>query len=278
MEYLDSQESTKGMIGRIATTEHTTAYQEKINNKQIEVVNLNNYDTPFEAIMMVSKGYWPEDLDNPKSKWIAPTPDTWKKVALHAYEGLSTFSDYMGGSQVHGGLAARAGRKERVGPAEETISFTDGSAAIGGNSRSHYNIVQTYIRGAVADSHRLPVYLVWTGHEAKAKDDLTGLPIVGPEVFGMKATQYVPRWFANVVHLSQVGKDTTDKQGNKSIDWTYKMWLRDHYEPSAPSVPFKAKTSINWKYKSEIPPCLDGGGAAIGDFVDLLKKYNQIGK
>ncbi len=217
------------------------------------------------------------DTGDSKSPILAPTDESIRNVALFAFEGLSTYSDYIGGSYVTGGLAARSGRKERVGPAEETISFTDGTLAVGGNPRSHYNIVQNFIRGAVAISHRLPGFLVWTAHEQKAKDDLSGMPIVGPEVFGNKATQHVPRWFSNCLYLSKKPVVRKTPLGDV-LENEYYLWLKDHYEPSMPSVPIKAKNSIGARYQKDVSAALKGGGLAIGEFCDLLVKHGQLNK
>lgn len=275
-------------IGQVFTAEHTTSIEEKVNKGIIQTCDLNIFQQPFETMRMAVEGKWPDDPTDPKSKW---SPADFKKVRLRAYEGISTISDYLGGSGVGGGLAARAGRGERVGPAEETISFRDcsacgignkqcthGGTAIGGNSRSHYNIVQTEIAALVKKSHIHPVFNFWTAHEMKAKEDFTQMPIVGPEVFGQKATQHVPRWFANVLHLStSKGKEVIDKAtGDKTSEVVYRLWLKDHYDPASPTIPIKAKTSIHAKFAKEVPAFLDGGGLAIGEFLDLLLKYDQI--
>lgn len=277
-------------IGRVYTCEHTTSIEEKVNKGIIQITNLNVFQQPFETMRMAITGKWPEEPDNPRSKWL---PNTDPNVLLSAYEGISTISEYLGGSGVEGGLASRAGRGDRVGPAEETISFRDcsecsntknkgacphGGTAIGGNSRSHYNIVQTEMASLVKRSHILPVFNIWTAHETKAKDDYTQMPIVGPDVFGQKATQHVPRWFANVLHLSvNKGKEVVDKvSGDKTNELLYRLWLKDHYDPASPTIPIKAKTSIHAKFAADVPAFLDGGGLALGKFLDLLKKYNQI--
>jgi len=54
--------------------------------------------------------------------------------------------------------------------------------------------------------------------------------------------------------------------------------LKTHFDPNAPSVPIKAKCSISAKVAKDVPLYLEGGGMAIGDFMDLLKKHDQIKK
>lgn len=225
---------------------------------------------------MATKGWWPRDLADPTSPILPPTKEDLIEYKVRGFEGLSTFSDYIGGCYVSGGLAARSGRGERIGPAEETIKFTDGSVSVGGNPRSHYNVVQTYIRGSVANSHKLPIYNIWTAHEEKAKDDKTGLPIVGPEVFGQKATQHVPRWFANLLHLSSTPTIKKTKDGQEMGDPDYRLWLKTHFDPQVPNVAFKAKNAIPASEQKDVPAYIAGGGLAIGKYLDMLVKHGQL--
>lgn len=263
---------------RIATVEHTGTYDEAVADGKVELWDMNTREEPFETVDAAAHGLWPEkNPENPKDKLIKTD---FNQFPLLAIEGISTIADYVGGSYVRGGLASRSGRKERIGPAEETISFTDGGLAIGGNPRSHYNIVQQFIRGAVANSHKLPVYLVWTAHEQKAKDDKTGLPIVGPEVFGNKATQHVSRWFSNMIYLSSRPYDRKIEQvvnGKKEVvtipDNEYFLWLKEHYEPSMPGIAIKARNQFGARNQASVPAFLPGGGLAAGGFMELLLKY-----
>ena len=264
-----------GAKAKIYTTEHSAAYQSEVSKGNALIWNLNTRETPFETIDFAAKGGWPVNVDDPKSPINITTKEDLLEFPIRIYEGLSTFSDFMGGGYVSGGLAARSGRGDRIGPAEETIKFVDGSISVGGNPRSHYNVVQTYIRGAVANSHKLPVYLLWTAHEEKAKEDRTGLPIVGPEVFGQKATQHVPRWFANVLHLSMNPLTKNTKDG-PVIEPEYYMWLKPHYDPLSPGIPFIAKNSIDIEHQSKVPTFLKGGALALDEFIGLLKQFGQL--
>lgn len=266
---------------RIATVEHTGTYEDARQKGLVEIWDMNTREKPFETVDHAAHGRWPVDPEDPNSPMEKDLD--FETYPLRAFEGISTIADYMGGSYVSGGLAARSGRGDRIGPAEETIRFKDGSREIGGNPRSHYNIVQTDIRGAVANSHKLPAYIVWTAHETKAKDDLSGMPIVGPDVFGLKATQHVSRWFSNLLYLSsrpfekqvetQVG---TKKEKVTVIDNEYFLWLKTHFEPSMPSIPIKAKNSLGARNQAQVPPYLKGGGLAIGEYLDLMVKFGVL--
>ncbi len=262
-------------IAKVYTCEHDSAYNELVNDGFVKIWNLNTRQTPFETIDAASQGAWPKDVDDPMSPLVFP--DLKKGLGneiIHIYEGISTFGEFMGGGYALGGLSARAGRGERIGPAEETIKFSDGSKGVGGNARSHYNVVQNAIEGAVKLSHKLPVFNLWTAHEIKSKNDL-GYPIVGPEVFGQKQTQYVPRWFANQLHLSINQKTKQTKEG-PVLDLEYRMWLKPHFDPALPGIPFIAKNSINIDLQEKVPTSLIGGALALPEFMGLLVEFGQL--
>lgn len=268
--------------GRIATVEHTGTYAEEEKEGLVEIWDMNTREKPFETVDAAARGRWPKDPKDPSSELVQTD---FNEYILQAMEGISTIAQYMGGSYVSGGLAARAGRGDRIGPAEETISFKDGTRAVGGNARAHYNIVQGDMQGAVANSHKNPVFLIWTAHETKAKDDLSGMPIVGPDVFGLKATQHVPRWFSSLLYLSSrpvEKQEMVDVGGKKEkmtvIDNEYFLWLKTHFEPGMPNIPIKAKNCLGAKNQKDVPAFLRGGGLAIGDYLDLMVKYGKLEK
>lgn len=260
---------------KVYTVEHNAAYNTAVKAGEALIWDLSTRQTPFEMIRLAVRGWWPKDVDDPNSPLIEPTKEDLDEYKIRIYEGLSTYCAFMGGNAASGGLAARAGRGERIGPAEETVKFMDGGTSVGGNARSHYNVIQREAHAIVSKSHGLSTYNIWTAHEIKAKDDMTGMPIVGPEVFGKAATQDVPRWFANVIHLS-LNPVTKKIAGVDTLVPEYYMWLKPHYDPQASGVPFIAKNSIDIELQGEVPLFLKGGASATAEFITLMEKHGQF--
>jgi hypothetical protein len=277
LKWLDTSGYDPNRQMRVYTAEHDAAYNKLVKDGRALVWQVDERETPFETLDLAVRGWWPKDLKDPTSPLRPPTKDELNGRIVRIYEGISTFSDFMGTGYASGGLAARGGRGERIGPAEETIKFKDGEMGVGGNPRSHYNVVQGYIKGFIRLSMRLYGYNIWTAHEEKGKDSLTGLPIVGPEVYGQKATAQVPRLFPNVLHLTKRLIEKRMKDGTVELSPDFRLWLKDHpIDPTNASVVFKAKTSMDDEFFNELPNSLEGGAKAIGQFMDLLLKHGML--
>lgn len=262
-------------IAYLATCEDYATIQEYIDEKLLEVWAISERDHPFDTTELAVQGYRPEDLDDPTSKLILP--DTLPP--LHFFEGLATWADYMMGNWAEGGLAQRAGLGHKSGPGtrpgEDMVAFKDGSTAVGGNSQSHYNTTQRQMHGRVVKSMRLPGHVFWTSHEMKAAKDEQGRPSpqFGPEVVGSAATPRVPRWFGNLLHIQilpreQTAEEKKDKLSAKPGDHT--IFLKEHYDPSYPNIPFKAKLRVPVKEVENYPLYISHTQDEVNELLDSL--------
>lgn len=223
-----------GKVMRVLSADNVEPLEPFIDAGIVEVWNVLTSDHPFEAIVRGCQGYWPSDLSNPKSKLVPPSAATWEKVAALGCEGLSTFSDVEMNS-----LADKLGEGTRVGPGtrpgEDGISFKDGDYGVGGNTQTHYNIVQNQMYKCVRATGALPVHVFWTAHTVKAVED--NKPIFGPQLAGKKATPLCQRWFGSLLHCHTVP--------SKGGGVEYRLYLKEHYDKDiAPTVPFKAVTRV----------------------------------
>lgn len=253
-------------VARLVSCENWATIQDAITKGHVVAWNINKWAHPFETLKFAAMGYWPEDVNDPKSKLVPPNEDTWKVVGATFFEGLSTFGDYMLEGYAPGGMAHRAAQGEDIKAREDSARFSDGQFKIGGNARTDYNIVQREMHGIVLLSHDLPCHLVWTSHETQGADDFGNL-IMGPEIVGDAATKRVPRWFANCLHTMVI----QDKADTKHV-----LFTRSHFDPDrlGVKVPFKAKHQI--RDRDLVPLALSEGENTMVKFMDLVSKHSGI--
>jgi hypothetical protein len=62
----------------------------------------------------LTQGYWPADVNDPKSPLLAPKAEDLAKLGVFGIEGLSVGAQYLMGD-VKGGLAEQSGRGIKIG-------------------------------------------------------------------------------------------------------------------------------------------------------------------
>jgi len=282
MQYLLKQ--NPNTRARLATCENFDSLQPWIDAKVLDVWQLDQRDEPFDTIALASLGYWPIDPTDPTSKLLPPEKQKdFSMVEARFFEGMATYCDFMMGGYAKGGLAARSGRGERIGPAEETISFTDGGQKVGGNPRTHYNIAQRWIHGAVTNSKKLPGHVIWTSHEVVAKDDRSQKPILGPELVGTAATSSATRWFGNTIHVLRVDKRIPATQGRETaLVSEYRLYLKAHYSDEIPTIPYKAvlrvSPMIQEKADAIVPLYILNNSNAYSQLMEIRSKIDTLSK
>lgn len=135
-----------------------------------------------------------------EKKW---TKADLTKYGLVAFEGLTPFADTFMND-----LAEQSARGVSIG-GEGNVSFKvtsdDETISIGGNNRSHYNIVQNQITKGVWESQKLQVpYILWTASVSKDDDAINTGKVLGPAVVGKALTSEVPRWFQYTFRIDAV--------------------------------------------------------------------------
>lgn len=278
---------------RLYTCENWEVLEPWVEAGVLGVWQLDQRQEPFDTIAQASRGFWPEDPTDPTSKLLPPErQDNFLAIGAHLFEGMATFCDFMMGGYAKGGLAARSGRGERIGPAEETICFIDGSekgadgkprTQVGGNARTHYNVAQRFIHGAVTNSKKLPGHVIWTTHEVVAKDDRSQKPILGPELVGTAATSSATRWFGNTIHVTRVDKRVV-QTGKKEAELRseYRLYLKPHYTEEIPNIPYKAVMRVSPLVQEQadklIPAFILNTPNAFGELMQLRSKIDALSK
>ena len=94
---------------------------------------------------------------------MIPAKELHGAITIRLFEGLATFSNYLAGSYVIGAMAERIGRGEQIGPTDsgELVRIQDGSAGVGGLSRSNYGFAQKEMTSLVQRSQKRPGYVAF---------------------------------------------------------------------------------------------------------------------
>jgi len=204
----------------------------------IEIWEYPLWKHPFETTNKMMAGGWPLDVGDPSSPVSEPgTSYDWARAnyGLYVYEGLTSMADYLMGD-IEGGLAARTAKGETLNN-DDSFKFIDGALKVGGNSRTHYGLVQRRIPHMLRENSRVPLFKIWTAHEQRAEDSTTKEPIIGPDVVGKALTSKIMGSFGHTVHLTKVAKLTKKKDplSAKMIDELMaerRAYTESHYDPN----------------------------------------------
>lgn len=221
----------------------------------IDLVQFDIRDSPFTTCQMLCDGYWPEDVNDPNSKFKRLTPDQVVSTGVWVIEGASVMGNYMMGTK-KGGLAQRAASGETLGQ-EANVRFADTALAgqdalqFGGNAGAHYNIAQRYLLSNIIRTKSFPGIVIWTAHERIDDGERGGSfakgqqaekvrideKTIGPELVGKAMTGWISREFGNTLHYMLATKKTadgTDPATGKTLykeKTEYRIYTRDHYDP-----------------------------------------------
>lgn len=241
-----------------------------------EICQFTDRDEPLSTTQFISDGYWPQDVDDPKSKLIAPDMAKVRDLyAMWVYEGLSVFGTYIMGS-IKGGLAERAGRGEKIGQ-DSPIQIQDPESKLrfGGNAPAHYNVAQNHIINCLLRSKALPGMVLWTAHERASEDKENGNErIIGPDAAGKALTAKLPLWFGNTIHLTTATKRVKAKDPItlKDID-TFQMerraYLMDHCDPDG-------LTAVKYVANTRCPLVKDAKGKIINPLPEYIAPPDPI--
>ena len=204
----------------------------------IDVLDYTSRKNPFEVTGLLTSGWWAQDPDDPESPLYKPSIDEMRKIGLIVWEGTTVMSDYLMGD-IEGGLRNRMAKGEVMNN-DASFRFKDGGTLIGGNSRTHYGLVQRHMLANIRRSHSVPaVHKYWTGHERRVDEESPGIrqPIIGPDVCGGALTARIGASFGNTIHLDSVDlvKKKKDPKTGKEVEYTekeYRAYLRTHYDPN----------------------------------------------
>lgn len=204
----------------------------------VDVMDYTQRRFPFETTTRLTAGWWAKDPADPTCPLYEPSAAEFDRIGLIVWEGTTVMSDYLMGD-IEGGLRQRMAKGEAMNN-DASFRFKDGETQVGGNSRSHYGLVQRHMLQNIRRSHSVPaVHKYWTGHERRVEEDATKIKgaIVGPDVCGGMLTPRIGASFGNTIHLDSA--DTVQKMRDpttrKEIEYTqkeYRAYLRTHYDPN----------------------------------------------
>lgn len=278
-----------------------------VDEKIVEVVDFSVRDYPLTTLSLLTQGYWPKDVNDPKSPLVAPKPEDLNDLGVFAVEGLSVAAQYIMGD-AKGGLAEQASRGIKIGQDTPVLSkdvmFDKSGAPIkgsgpkvigadgkpvediysyGGNPMAHYGFVQRRLLALIENTKVFPGLVIWTAHERSTQDKISGEKMVGPEASGEALTQGITRHFNNTLHFV-----TAVKSGDKvkddhtgamvrDLDVEYRVYTRDHFHPDgAFFTKYKAVTrgvseaeGMPLYLTSDIP------GQAVLDYYSTIARINR---
>lgn len=251
----------EGLVSRVVIGDGSKAtYIDRglIDAKVVEVLDFSIREWPMTTTKKLCEGYWPEDVNDPKSPLIAPTPESMAKIGVFGVEGAAVMAKYIMGS-IKGGLAEQSARGIKIGqdsPIKIVDALYDAKGAIvkdsgpgdvyGGNPMAHFGHAQSHVLTNVERTKAFPNIVIWTSHERAAKDKITGEALVGPEVAGEALTANLSRHFNNTLHFATVGKVTKEKDQHSEkmvgdLDVEFRIYTRDHFNGDGTSfVKYKA--------------------------------------
>lgn len=226
----------------------------------VELLQFNTRPDPFATLQFCAEGYWPLDVNDPKSK-LEPTKD-FTPYGMCVYEGLSVGCDYMMGDSV-GGLADRAAKGEKIGQDTPYI-VSEGGLKFGGNPPSHYGFTQRRLISLIERTRGLPLPMVlWTAHQRKAEDaDLKGIFEFGPDCAGQALTSKIGAYFGNTIHMHQVSvktkvKDALTQRDIEIVKIERRAYTRKHADPEGQTgIKYYANSRIPTEFSDEMPEYL----------------------
>ena len=236
--------------GGLATYENAGLVEARL----LDVVEYDAYDFPQTVLDRMVKGWMPQPVEGAnKGKWASVKNEDY---ILTIFEGASVLGKYLLG-HTKGGYAYRAGQGELIGNKnddavvkvkDESMPWMGGDGvSMGGNTMSHYRMVQPILLNAIKVSKRLPGWVIWTAHPTETVDKseggktgdfgkLLGKTLVGPEIGGKAMADWVSREFGNTLHFDIATKleavqDAVSGRNTKVNDREYRIYTRDHYDP-----------------------------------------------
>jgi hypothetical protein len=245
----------------------------------VEAWGIQYLPNPFPVLIKLSEGYWPE-IRNGKLIMVSPTLSSTgyivsngKEISQYAIEGLSTIGNALLRDHV------RNQRKLKdVSLSEFTLQVEveeDGkthmdSQKFGQADRSHYQQVQDFLLlDLVPRFATLPVERVmWTGHEAKGDDDVTGMKnsVLGPATVGKATVKKTGMKFGDTLHfakhidkLRKGGKIVMDTRGEPVQEILYRAYYEDHPDEELTRMVWPAKLSLPLSRVKEVHERFPGG-------------------
>lgn len=214
----------------------------------VDIIDYTTRDWPLSTLSQLCQGWWPVNVDDPKSKMVAMTPEVFASLGGYAIEGLSVGANYVMGDK-KGGFSEQASRGVKIG-GDNPVKLVDleldsngmpkagtgpgltfGSVTLGG-----YGQAQRRMLGFLEASKGLPGMVIWTAHERAAEEKISNQKVVGPEVAGGALTSGLSKHFNNTLHFTTAEKVVKKKDDHtevmaQELDAEYRIYTRHHFRP-----------------------------------------------
>lgn len=233
----------------------------------------------FTTLERLSKGYWPEDVDEPNSELLPPTSvarlcplceaeiptkdmpkacPSCKKVfppgmKIKRKVSLQNGAEDVGLVVFEGATAFGMHLMKALKVAEPeggmVVKLDDGGK-VSQSGQHHYGIGQSYLADFINNSRHIPTnYVTWTALEFRG-DDGYGKPTYGPAFPGKKMTSQAIPWFTDVIHLELEADASRTAAGVEIL--RRRLFMAKHFPSDTKPYGFEAKTSV-----TTMPPVLD---------------------
>jgi hypothetical protein len=233
-------------------------------------------DTMIEDMDKLSRGWWPANPEDTKSKLVYGPMD---KVSALLFDGATSWCQMM--MTFHEGAVKYVQASDsivatgvRVPEMPKDSFIRSGDYIRRFTGRSDYGGVQARIKEFIRNSAMLPVPAEWTALETKGSDE-GKRPIGGPDFIGQALTGVCGPWFGNILHLDFIEKEVeTDVAGTKvkvRMASPY-LFTRSHQKQNDPTkLVYMAKTRIDKRLWDKVPPVMAPDLKAFYQLIDKLQ-------
>lgn len=229
----------------------------------VQATHLERRPHTFEALNLLTEGWWPSDHTDPNSPLAPPpmlasrypnlsvppqTQESWDEVGMVAFDSLS---EICGKMMRHGCEKGAIGEAIAADTAKSMTKFFDGDQNFGVATRGMYGTIQNYAEQYVAQTKGLSGKIViWTALSSMGEEKITRNTIYGPEVVGQARTEAAKAWCSNCLY-GKLHESIDD--GRKKI--SRRLYLKPHFDDFG--TLFVAKNSVNFMVQETIPEYLD---------------------
>lgn len=221
-----------------------------------------------------------------------PPPNLGEKVGQYFIEGVEVIAKMLLQDHVRN---QRKVSEDVIGSFENKVEVEeDGKVKVesmkfGDAGRSHYKNVQLYMLNDLiprfGGSSLGVSRVVWTGHEAKGDDDITGIKqsVLGPATVGTKAVGRTAQCFGDTFHYTKAlirKLDPTTKK--ESLEMEFRAYYESHPDDVLTKMLWPAKLSLPLGKVAELRKAFPGGFIRLSpekgmeQFFDF--KYGNGGK
>jgi hypothetical protein len=234
-------------------------------------------DTLIEDMDKLSRGWWPQEPANPRSKLVY---GDLAGVSVILVDGLTSWCQMMmtfheQAVKYNAPSDSISATTVRVPEMPKDSFIRSGDYIRRFTGRSDYGGVQGRIREFVRNFAMLPVETWATALESKGSDE-TKKPVYGPDFIGNALTGVSGPWFGNLLHLDLVPVKKQAQVGDRKFDVIEAqpyMFTRPHIDADDPlKLPYMAKARVDKRLWDKMPAVL---APDMGAFLRLVESLAE---